>query len=281
MLNQQSSRINDVIYFIHRDISASLPAAELAQVAAYSEQHFHRVFKSIVGESVHCYIRRVRLEFAANQLMFDVQASVQSVAIHCGFNSVSSFSKAFKATFGMSPGRWRRERNQLEIPAKDVEKCAPVIDFSYEIRELPARRVAYVRHQGYDRSIKKAWQKLIAWASAQGMDYSQQFGLLHSNPALVPLKDCRYVACIETSDSVFARGPVNVLQINAGLHAVFKLAGRYGDLLVQLENILAYWIPASGLKMLPTPIYVHYYKNHFIANDERYEIDLCLPISFY
>ena len=79
-LNHQTSRINDVLYFIHSDISAELPARKLAEIAAYSEQHFHRVFKSVVGESVHQYIRRSRLEFAANQLMFDTRSSVVTVA---------------------------------------------------------------------------------------------------------------------------------------------------------------------------------------------------------
>jgi len=280
ILNQQSSRINDALYRIHQDISAPLPAAELAQVAAYSEQHFHRTFKVVVGESVHCYIRRVRLEFAANQLMFDVQASIQSVAIRCGFNSVSSFSRAFKVAFGMSPGRWRSGQSQIKTKVT-ADALTLKTDFPYKIRELPTRKVAYVRHRGYDKSIKLAWQKLIAWASTQGIDYSQQFGLHHSNPTIVPLQDCRYVACIGITESVLARGPVNVLKIPGGLHAIFQLSGSYGDLLMQLEHILVSWLPASGLKMLPTPAYVQYHKNHFIAKDACYELELCLPVSFY
>ncbi len=70
---QNLSRINDVLYYIHQDISRELLAADLAKVAAYSEQHFHRIFKQIVGEPVHQYIRRTRMEYAANQLMFDVR----------------------------------------------------------------------------------------------------------------------------------------------------------------------------------------------------------------
>ena len=42
--NQHLSRINDVLYFIHQDISNTLLAKDLANIAAYSEQHFHRTF---------------------------------------------------------------------------------------------------------------------------------------------------------------------------------------------------------------------------------------------
>ncbi|ELL0560857.1 helix-turn-helix transcriptional regulator, partial [Vibrio vulnificus] len=107
MSQQHISRINDVLYFIHQDISRELSAKALADVAAYSEQHFHRVFKQVVGESIHQYIRRTRMEYAANQLMFDTRSSVLDIANKCGFSSVSSFSRAFKATFSMAPGEWR------------------------------------------------------------------------------------------------------------------------------------------------------------------------------
>ena len=67
---EQQSRINDVLYHIHNDINQDLCAKKLAAKAAYSEQHFHRLFHKIVGESVNVYTRRIRLEAAANQLMF-------------------------------------------------------------------------------------------------------------------------------------------------------------------------------------------------------------------
>ena len=66
-------RINEVLSFIHRDITADLQAKKLAEIAAYSEQHFHRLFKQVVGEPVHQYVRRTRLETAANQLIFSPQ----------------------------------------------------------------------------------------------------------------------------------------------------------------------------------------------------------------
>lgn len=286
---QQKSRINDVLYFIHKDISNELLAKELASIAAYSEQHFHRLFKNIVGESVHQYIRRTRMEFAANQLMFDVKSSILNIATKSGFSSVSSFSRAFKSTFNMSPGQWRSNERQcknkpfladkeiancyLRLNEMDIPKC--------QLVELPKRHVAYVRHQGYDRSIASAWHILKAWANTQGLDFSEQFGLHHSNPAWVELKNCRYVACLAIDDPILRRGVVNSMTIPGGLHAVFKLHGKYGELLPQLSNILEHWLPTSGYKMLSTPAYVHYKKNQFLTENEEFELEYCLPISVY
>ncbi len=281
--SQQVSRINDVLYFIHQDISKELLARDLANIAAYSEQHFHRVFKAVVGESVHHYIRRTRLEFAANQLMFDGSATVLDVATKAGFSSVSSFSRAFKATFNCAPGQWRnldRQDSNSEVAAY-YQKISHIELPACELRELPPRHVAYIRHQGYDRSISNAWQTLKAWAAMNNVDFSQQFGLHHSNPAWVALDKCRYVACLAVESPITRRGIVNAMTIPGGLHAVFKLRGRYGELLPQLSNILANWLPTSGFKMQSTPAYVHYQKNQFLAPDERYELEFCLPISLF
>ena len=287
--SQYLSRINDVLYFIHQDISSTLLAKDLANIAAYSEQHFHRIFKSVVGESVHVYIRRIRMEFAANQLMFDSKASILEIANKSGFSSLSSFSRAFKSTFNMSPGQWRNHeyRYQRKLLLSDQEIAANYLRLQmmdmpqYKLVELPARHVAYVRHQGYDRSIANAWHTLKAWAKLEGRDFSEQFGLHHSNPAWVDLKKCRYVACVEIDSPILRRGVVNSMTIPAGLHAVFRLKGKYGELLPQLSHILEHWLPSSGYKMQSTPAYVHYQKNQFLSESEAFLLDFCLPISLF
>ncbi|OEE79469.1 AraC family transcriptional regulator [Enterovibrio norvegicus FF-162] len=289
MSHQHISRINDVLYYIHKDISRDLPAKTLADVAAYSEQHFHRIFKSVVGESIHQYIRRTRMEYAANQLMFDTRSSVLEIANKCGFNSVSSFSRAFKATFDVAPGEWRKHDMQIANKPylKDPDVAAGylrVADLklpSPKIVEVPERFAAYVRHVGYDRSIKNTWRILHAWASSEGRDFSQQFGLHHSNPAWVELDKCRYVACIAIDAPIKVRGVVNQLVVPGGLHAVFRLQGVYGELLPQISKVLEQWLPASGFKLGSTPAYVHYHQNHFLDEQERFELDFYLPISFF
>ena len=154
--SQQISRINDVLYFIHQDISNELLAKDLANIAAYSEQHFHRLFKEVVGEPVHHYIRRTRMEFAANQLMFDAKSSVLDIATKSGFASVSSFSRAFKSFFDMSPGEWRSSERLHQgkpfLADKEIAECYQRLNKTVtpicKLVERPKQHVAYVRHQG-------------------------------------------------------------------------------------------------------------------------------------
>lgn len=286
---QQISRINNILYYIHQDITNDLSAKRLAVLAAYSEQHFHRVFKQVVGESVHQYIRRTRMEYAANQLMFDAHTPVIDIANKCGFSSLSSFSKAFKAEFHVAPGQWRHGEGvtSTRVPIQDSEvaegyrRVAELKLPKPKIIETKPRFTAYIRHQGYNRSIRDSWNALIHWAKEEQRDITQQFGLHHSNPAWVELDKCRYVACLEINKPVKLRGAVNQLTIPGGLHAVFRLQGRYGELLPQVSQIFEKWLPQSRYKLRSTPAYVHYHKNHFLSLDERFEIDFYLPISIF
>ncbi|WP_104402479.1 AraC family transcriptional regulator [Vibrio penaeicida] len=289
MNSQHVSRINDVLFHIHQDISETLSVKELMSIAAYSEQHFHRVFKSVVGESIHQYIRRTRMEYAANQLMFDTNSPILDIATHCGFASLSSFSRAFKATFDMSPGEWRK--HDLKISDKPYLKDAEIAR-GYErvsqrklpapkITDVPDRMAAYVRHSGYSRSIRNAWLTLQAWANSEDVTFTHQYGLHHSNPAWVELDQCRYVACVGITEPLKYRGVVNQMVIPGGLHAVFRLTGIYGELLPQISAVLENWLPKSGFKLRSTPAYVHYHKNHFLNDDEAFELDFYLPVRFF
>ena len=294
---QQLSRINDVLHVIHRDISADLPARDLAKIAAYSEQHFHRVFKRIVGETVNVYIRRTRLEHAANQLMFDQHTRVIDIAQKCGFGSLSSFTHAFKEVFKTTPAKWRVVSRELTSPpylvdqeiAAGYRRVATKEISEPKLLMLGETQVAYVRHKGYGRGIAKAWRTLRAWAEAEGRSFGsldsddltlegQQLGLHHSNPEWVALEDCHYVACLTIDRPIARRGTVNSLTIPSGLHAVFELQGQYGDLLPLIGNIVNNWLPDSGYKLQTTPMVVHYRQNHLLQPDRRFDVRLYLPV---
>ena len=289
MSKQQMLRINDVLYAIHRDIRADLSGAKLAKIAAYTEPHLHRVFRQQMGETLHNYIRRIRLEQAANLLTFEKSRPVADIAEQCGYDSLSSFSRVFRGRFGCTPGQWRTTDIHSGIPfyMSDPEIAAgydaiqdlplPEVDLT----EIEDRHVAYIRHNGYGKNIRQAWQLLQAWAAQEQRSFEQQTGLHHSNPAWVPLEKCRYVACLGIDRPLKRRGVINSMTIPGGLHAAFQFEGRYGELLPWISKVQDHWLPASGLKMKTSPAFVDYHKNHFLSQDQRFELTFYLPVSFY
>jgi len=167
-------RVNEVLSLIHGNLAGDLTAKVLAKHAAYSEFYFHRLFKQVTGESVHHYIRRTRLEAAANQLLFSPDLTVEHIAVNCGFLSLSSFSRAFKSIYSATPGQWRslpRQTMASHIPPPLSDD--PEINRAYQrssLKPLPAPnivtlepcKVAYIRHKGYGRSIAAVYMRPLS-----------------------------------------------------------------------------------------------------------------------
>jgi AraC-like DNA-binding protein/mannose-6-phosphate isomerase-like protein (cupin superfamily) len=82
--------------------------ASLAAEVGMSRTLFSTRFRALVGESPIHYLARLRLSQAAGYLT-TTNSTLYAIAQHTGYNSEASLSKAFKRTFGQSPGEYRRE----------------------------------------------------------------------------------------------------------------------------------------------------------------------------
>ncbi len=202
------ARINRVIDHIEMHLDGELSLGALAEVARFSQYHFHRIFRGIVGESLSQFIQRLRLERAAGQLAANPKKQITRIAYDCGFGSSASFARAFRELFDMSPTEWRaiarNEKSKNGIPeskirkteskeGKDgvlpsvyldgitrynrriemVQKGSKESPLNVEVRDLPDMHVAYVRHigpyQGNSKLFDRLFTKLFTWAGARDL----------------------------------------------------------------------------------------------------------------
>ena len=73
-----------------------------------SRASLHRKLVASVGMAPGDYIRRVRLDMA-RKMLFECEDSVSCVAYAVGFETLSGFSRAYSAYFGIAPSRNRRQ----------------------------------------------------------------------------------------------------------------------------------------------------------------------------
>ena len=295
--NQHLERVNEALHHIHSQLAAGLDINALARTACYSVHHFQRIFREITGESVHDYIRRSRLEWAANLLVFNPESPIIEVANECGFKSSASFNHAFKTYFGYTPGAWRKEGYDLKSqalkqnwsdstgnPHSEYYRALPIAGEhlpDVRLKRLESVRVAYIRHRGYDPAISECWQRLLHWAESQGIDSADQqmLGLHHSNPDLVPFDQCRYVACLTVPDTVYRNRGIGVMSIPGGLYACCRAEGVFGDLLYLMRDITQRWLPFSEYRALNIPSHALYRENHFINQSGRFNLEFRLPVT--
>lgn len=96
-------RVNRAIDHVTRNLSQPLKLEDVAKVACFSPYHFHRIFRALVGETLHDFVKRVRLDRALHLISHSDRPSLTQVALACGFSSSSDFSRSFRERFGVSP----------------------------------------------------------------------------------------------------------------------------------------------------------------------------------
>lgn len=80
---------------------------KLAKLAHMSRSAFAARFRRQLGETPMQMLTRIRLRAAAARMLQG--STIPEAAARFGYASDEAFNRAFKRTFGVTPGRWRRQ----------------------------------------------------------------------------------------------------------------------------------------------------------------------------
>ena len=104
--SQYDPKIQQVLSYINEHLHEELTVDQLAERAYLSKYHFMRLFKAQTGSTVHAYVRQKRLLHAARLIREGV--SVGKAAADSGFGDYTAFHRAFRESFGISPGSLKK-----------------------------------------------------------------------------------------------------------------------------------------------------------------------------
>jgi len=90
----------------------------IAREHRLSVSQMQRVFKSVYGETMYQYLKRYRLDRAADFLQ-DTEESVEEIAFMIGYQSSGKFSEAFKTQFGVTPILFRQKKAMAKMEQND------------------------------------------------------------------------------------------------------------------------------------------------------------------
>lgn len=76
------------------------------RAAGRSREHVCRTCKALTGLTPSEYVNRIRLDYAARLLRND-EASIETIAVECGFENLSYFYRLFRRRFAESPRGYR------------------------------------------------------------------------------------------------------------------------------------------------------------------------------
>lgn len=276
---------NDVMNYVYKYIDTNINIDELCLELNVSKFHLHRIFKDEFGKNIYESIKSIRLQKASNLLITNKYSTITDISKMTGYSSQTSFLRAFKQRFNMTPKEWKNG-GYKEYSNKIVEKITNQnenysgFDITPTIVKMPEIKGYYIRHQGYDRSIKKTWQKLQTWIYTNDIKEYKQMALHHDNPIITPLEECQYIAIVSLENDELKDVTLPSLIIPKGIYAKFSLSGKYGDVIKLIQWVYHYWLIDSGYETTTSPSYTIYHKNHFLSLDEEFMLDYYVPIKY-
>jgi AraC family transcriptional regulator len=274
-------RILKVQVFIQEHLAEELPLDRLARLAHFSPYHFHRIFKALVGEGVSEHVRRLRLEAAAMALK-NTQRGVLEVALDVGYGTHEAFTRAFRQLFGVSPSQYRAGKRPILFPKELSTMTAAETSREVRLENMPARRVAFVRHVGPYGDVGPAWQKLMTWAGPRGLFFRPGvmiLGICHDDPDVTPPEKIRYDCCITVGDDVTAEGEIGVQTLDPGEYAVVTHRGPYEGLGETYRWLYGRWLPESGREPRHAPPFEVYRNSPTNTPPEQLVTDIYLPLK--
>lgn len=105
-LFQHSERIKIMLTYIKDNYSENVTVRKIADSASISESECLRCFRNVLGISPISYLKRYRLQHAA-ELLDGTQWKVSYIGQLCGFSEMSYFSKSFREIYQCTPSQYR------------------------------------------------------------------------------------------------------------------------------------------------------------------------------
>lgn len=234
---------------------------ELARAAGLSPFHFHRIFRSIVGEPVASYHKRLRMERAISHLLYS-KKSITDIALGAGFESSSAFSKAFRGRYQCSPSTLRKQGG-TEALTKPIQAppSKPTRKMNVELKNIDPIKVYSVRKTGpYKEAAAEAFSQLMPFAYGNRVmkPETRIFGISHDNPSITEAENIRYEACITQDVVIPPTGEVEAQTIAGGLHAVALHKGSYETLPESYNSLIAHWLPDNHRELRDVPLFEEY-----------------------
>lgn len=285
-------RINRVVAHVHAHLDADLDSSVLADLAAMSRFHFHRVFSAMTGMTPQHYVLRMRLAAAVGALR-DSDAPVSRIALDSGFDGGASLAKALRREFGVSPTGVRRALLDPRIgPGVATPRPQPhrrKTMLQPTLCDLPHQQLLCATERGtIDNDMSAAAQRAFGrlWPAAERLGVTQRMsGCLALCPDEIKSfddPDARFIAAIAFHGEVPDTQTLDRIEtqtLAAGKYAVFRHIGPYNTLWQTWRAIYRDWVPSADVTLRDAAPYELYVVAPDQVPPEQLVTDIHVPVA--
>lgn len=277
--NDYVQRINKVVAYINNHLDETLDLKTLANEAALSDFHFHRIFKALKGEAIGGYITRLRLEATARLLRYTA-LTIEEIAFNIGYETPASLSKAFKKQYGISPTEYRTNKDtyimKKEIINPDLALKTP------KIVTLEPKNLIYVALTGAYGSLDygKAYEQLWAVIKAQKLFSKgiESICISYDDPKITEGSLQRSDVCLAIHKPAIPQEEVSCKTLAGGKYAVFFYQGSYENL-SQVYDTAVRWVIDHQYTLREEPFFEKYLNDARRTPKEKLKTEIYIPIN--
>ena len=293
------ARLNTAITFVEDNLSEKLSLEIVSEKAHFSPFHFHRLFKLVVGETVHNFINRKRIEKGASFLLYQKEKNISEIAEKVGFSNLSAFTKSFKKFYGISPNKFKEESpDKYSKIHKTKSKIGKVtltfeqyicninnalnwlqMNAKTEIKKISRLDLATISHKGSIEAIGSVYNRLVKWATPKGLinEQTRMVTIYHDSPKITDPNNLRMSACIVLNDPIELDGEVNLKILSPTKCIVSRLEITTFEFQKAWESSFAFMVE-NGYKKSEIDPFEIYYNNAAEHPENKFIVDLCIPI---
>jgi AraC family transcriptional regulator len=257
-------RVSRVVAAILADPMAEHSLDDLARIAHFSPFHFHRIYRSITGETIAATIRRVRLARAA-QMLGNKEGSVTDIGMDAGYDSPQAFSRAFQQFSGLSPRDFQKKMNLTPITSTFGETVRIVARHAMQVQAL--------HHDGPPSTIPHTYRRLIDLLVDRLP--VPLVGIVHGD--METGDGLEYFAAAILDDPI-ADASLQSIQIDGGTYALYTLTGPYTQINAAMNIFYGTWLPHSGYEPDDKPALEIYLNSPHDTPPEKLITELLIPV---
>lgn len=111
-LPHEYAALTHIVNRISKRLSQKITVKEMADESHFSISTLERYFHAHLGLSPNEFLLKIKVNRAA-QLLSNSTLNISEIATECGYDNVSSFSRAFRRQKGETPGAYRKRHRSV------------------------------------------------------------------------------------------------------------------------------------------------------------------------
>ncbi len=275
-----------VIDYIEAHLFETTVYEALFKEVFLSKYHFHRIFYAQTGYTLADYIRRRRFTVIAERLVAR-REKIIDIALTCGYTAHETFTRAFKAYFGVTPSAYRKApiRNRLlAVAAPDMAQltqvhCAPPTFETCDRQVLKGVRGSVSLDT---MQVEPYWETVLSYLRENAVRPQTPYLYMVWPPETTC--DSRKID-FDTAQAVFIggvfdapEGALDALVLPAQHYACFKLIGGREQLHALYAHIYFSWFKKAPYALEESAV-IERYSADFSFENQTGTLEILVPIK--